>query len=87
MDNIISKDDAQLRMEELLAGQGETSGEALRERAAVPCRSPLRMRTPERRQIEMVPRCVDDLVSPEHSVRRIAAVAEHLDVSAFGRTI
>jgi len=74
-------------MEELLAGQGETSGEAPRKAAPAPCQSPLRLRTPERRQMEMIPRCLDDLVSPQHPVRRIAAVVEHLDVSAFGQPI
>lgn len=87
MDNVISIDDAQLKMNELLTGQGEASGEAPRKAAPALCQSPVRLRTPQRRQMEMVPRCLDDLVSPEHPVRRIAQVAEHLDVSAFCRTI
>ena len=87
MDNVISVDDAQLKMNELLTGQGEASGEAPRKAAPALCQSPVRLRTPQRRQMEMVPRCLDDLVSPEHPVRRIAQVAEHLDVSAFCRTI
>jgi len=87
MDNVSIKDDAQLKMDELLAGQGEASGEAPRKAVPAPCQSPVRLRTPERRQMEMVPRCLDDLVSPQHPVRRIAQVAEHLDLSAFCQTI
>lgn len=87
MDNVISIDDAQFKMDELWVGQGEASGEAPRKAAPAPCQSPVRLRTPERRQMEMVPRCLDDLVSPEHPVRRIAQVTEHLDVSAFCQTI
>jgi transposase len=37
--------------------------------------------------MEMVPRCVDDLVPPLHPVRQIATVVEHLDVSAFCQPI
>ena len=87
MDKLINKDDAQLRMEELAAGQEEVSGEAPGEVAPAPCQGPVRLRTPERRQMEMVPRCVDDLVSSLHPVRQIAAVVEHLDVSAFCQPI
>ncbi len=87
MDNVINKDDVQLKMEELLAGQGEASGEAPPKPAPASCPSPVRLRTPERHQMAWVPRCLDDLVSPQHPVRRIAQVAEHLDVSAFGQTI
>jgi transposase len=87
MDNVGLTDDAQFEMNELLAEQGEASGAAPRKAAPAPCQSPVRLRTPERRQMEMVPRCVDDLVSPEHPVRRIAHLAEHLDLSAFFQTI
>jgi transposase len=37
--------------------------------------------------MEMVPRCLDDLVSPTHPVRQIAEVVEHLDLSAFCQPI
>jgi transposase len=37
--------------------------------------------------MEMVPRCPDDLVSPQHPVRQIAGVVEHLDVSGFCQPI
>jgi transposase len=37
--------------------------------------------------MEMVPRCVDDLVSPTHPVRQIMEVVEHLDLSAFCQPI
>lgn len=43
----------------------------------------VRLRRPERRQMAWVAQCPDDLVSAEHPVRRIAAVVERLDVSAF----
>ena len=47
----------------------------------------VRLRRPERRQMAWVAQCLDDLVPPEHSVRRIAAVVEHLDVSGFCQAI
>jgi transposase len=37
--------------------------------------------------VAWVAQCVDDLVRPEHPVRRIAAVAERLDVSAFSQEL
>lgn len=43
----------------------------------------VRLRTPERRQIEMVVRCPDDLVSATHPVRMVLAVVEKLDCSRF----
>jgi len=87
MDNVINGDDAQFKMDELLVGQGEVSGKVPPKAAPEPCQAPVRLRTPERRQMEMVPRCLDDLVSPEHPVRRIAQVVEHLEVSAFCQPI
>jgi transposase len=87
MDNVIIRDDAQLKIDELLEGQGEASGEAPRKTAPATGQSPVRLRTPERCQMEWVPRCLDDLVSPEHPVRRVAQMAERLDLSAFGQTI
>jgi transposase len=87
MDNIINKDDAQLKMEGLSAEREVASLEAPSEAAPAPCQSPVRLRTPERRQMEMVPRCLDDVVSPEHPVRQIAEVVEHLDLSAFCQPI
>jgi transposase len=87
MDIVDNKDDAQLRMEGFSAGQEKAPAEPPREAAPPPCQSPVRLRTPERRQMEMVPRCLDDLVPPLHTVRQIAEVVEHLDVSAFGQSI
>jgi transposase len=87
MDNVSNIDVEQLKMDELLAGQGEASGESPRPAAPAPSSSAVRLRTPERRQMEMVPRCLDDLVSPEHPIRRVAQVAEHLDMAAFCQTI
>jgi transposase len=83
MDNVINKDDAQFEMKDWSAEREEASSGAPRKVASPPCQSPVRLRTPERRQMEMVPRCVDDLVSPEHPVRLIAAVVDHLDLAAF----
>ena len=87
MDNVINGDDAQLKMEGVAAEREDASREAPAEVAPAPCQSPVRLRTPERHQLEWVPRCLDDLVSPEHPVRRVAQVVEHLDVSAFCQTI
>ena len=86
MDNVDNTDDAQFTMEELAAGRDEAPGQASREAAPAP-QSPVRLRTPERRQLEWVPRCLDDLVSPQHPVRRIAQVVEHLDLAAFYQPI
>jgi transposase len=47
----------------------------------------LRLRKPERRQMEWVAQCSDDLVSLAHPVRTVAAVVAKLDVSAFGEAI
>jgi transposase len=49
--------------------------------------SGLRLRKPERRQMELVPQCTDDLVSAAHPVRTVAAVVAKLDLSAFGETV
>jgi len=88
MGNVDKYDDAQLRMEELSTGREEVPPtEAQGEAGAARCQSPVRLRTPERRQMEMVPRCPDDLVSAQHPVRQIAAVVEHLDVAAFCQPI
>jgi transposase len=43
----------------------------------------LRLRTPERRQVEMRMECVDDLVPPEDPVRLIWAATGRLDLSKF----
>jgi len=87
MDNVINRDDAQFEMEDWSAGREEASSEAPSKVAPAPCQSPVRLRTPERRQMEMVPRCLDDLVSPQHPVRLIAQVVERLDLSAFCQPI
>jgi len=87
MDNVINKDDAQLRMEELSPEREKAPVQAPDEAAPAPCPPPVRLRTPERRQFEMVPRCPDDLVPPLHPVRQIAEVVEHLDLSAFCQPI
>ena len=87
MDNVTNKDDAQMRMEDLLAGREEAPWEAPREAAPAPCQSAVRLRSPERRQMAMIPRCLDDLVSPQHPVRQMAGVVEPLDVSGFCQPI
>lgn len=83
MDNIVNKDDAQLRMEGLSTGREE----ARDERATARCQSPVRLRSSQRGQMELVPRCLDDLVPPQHAVRPMAEVVEHLDLSAFEQPI
>lgn len=87
MDNIINKEDAQLRMEGLSTEREEAPLEAPDEGALARCPSPVRLRTPQRHQLELVPRCLDDGVSPQHPVRQMAEVVEHLDLSAFERPI
>ena len=45
--------------------------------------SAVRLRRAERKQIQMMVRCVDDLVKPSHQVRAVAGVAAALDLSRF----
>lgn len=59
----------------------EGRGQAEAGRAAV------RLRRPERRQVEMVVQCADDLVKANHPVRRVQAVVETVDVSRFAEPI
>jgi transposase len=49
--------------------------------------APVRLRQPQRRQLAMVPQCVDDLVAADHPVRMVVAVVERLDVSEFCKPI
>src|SRR5437016_12456144 len=49
--------------------------------------APVRLRQPQRKQLAMVPQCVDDLVAADHPVRMVAAVVERLDVSEVGKEI
>ncbi len=56
-------------------------------KAAAGARRAVRLRRPERGQMSWVAQCPDDLVGPEHPVRRVAAVVEHLDLAAFQASI
>jgi transposase len=47
----------------------------------------VRLRVPQRLQMEWVARCPDDLVGADHPVRRVSAVVEKLDVSQFEAAI
>jgi transposase len=49
--------------------------------------SSVRLRVPERRQMEWVAQCPDDLVSADHVVRVVAAVVEKLDLAGFEGSI
>ena len=49
--------------------------------------SPIRVRKPERRQMSLVPQCLDDLIPPDHPVRTVAAVVAELDLSQFSQSI
>jgi len=58
------------------------------EAGAVPeVKGEVRLRKPERRQMELVPQCTDDLVGPTHAVRTVAAVVAKLDLSGFREPI
>ena len=78
MDNVNKSSDLQLDAEEPRAPRREGGAES---------RGAVRLRRPERGQVAWVAQCPDDLVSPTHPVRRIAAVVEHLDVSGFCEAI
>jgi len=60
-------------------GQGGVQDEAVR--------PPVRLRQPQRNQLEMRVQCPDDLVAADHPVRMVAAVVERLDISRFGEPI
>lgn len=47
----------------------------------------VRLRKPDRWQVQMVCRCPDELVSETHEVRRVAALVEKMDLSAFREPI
>jgi transposase len=47
----------------------------------------VRLRKPERRQMEWVAQCTDDLVGPTHGVRTVVAVVAQLDLAAFRESI
>jgi transposase len=47
----------------------------------------VRLRKPERRQMELVAQCTDDLVGPAHGVRTVAAAVAQLDLAAFREPI
>ena len=59
--------------------------EATEEGAAAP--GAVRLRVPERRQMEMVVQCPDDLVSAQHPVRMVMGLVETLDLSRFAEPI
>lgn len=46
-------------------------------------KSPVRLRKPDRLQVEMTVGCPDDLVGKTHQVRTVAALVEKMDLSAF----
>jgi transposase len=59
--------------------------EATEEAAAAP--GAVRLRVAERRQMEMVVQCPDDLVSAQHPVRMVMGLVETLDLSRFAEPI
>jgi transposase len=73
---------------ELIAGasSGADAG-AAKTAAGAETAGEVRLRRPERRQMELVPQCTDDLVSATHPVRTVAAVVAKLNLSAFGEPI
>jgi transposase len=46
-------------------------------------RGAVRLRCPERMQLEIVTQCVDDFVGPSHPVRTVMGVVEKLDLNSF----
>jgi transposase len=85
MENITHTDDFHLEMgqRDIAAGREDRPSAEGAGPAGAECRSAVRLRRPERRQMAMVVQCPDDLVSATHPVRRVAQVVEHLDVSGF----
>ena len=68
---------------ELNAGAGSDAGagkKAANAAAGAETQGEVRLRRPERRQMELVPQCTDDLVSATHPVRTVAAVVAKLNL-------
>lgn len=47
----------------------------------------VRVRRPDRMQVQMCVQCMDDLIPPTHRVRRVAALVARLDLSRFSEPI
>lgn len=76
------KDEQAVLLELPKMREAEVKGESKEESQA-----PVRLRQPQRRQLAMVPQCIDDLVAADHPVRMVVAVVERLDVSEFCKPI
>lgn len=76
------KDEQAVLLELPKMREAEAKGESKEESQA-----PVRLRQPQRRQLAMVPQCIDDLVAADHPVRMVVAVVERLDVSEFCKPI
>lgn len=63
------------------------SFEEQKEVAAGSIQSALRLRRPNRRQMQMLMQCPDQLVGPEHPVRNILKFVQSMDLSAFCQPI
>lgn len=50
---------------------------------AAELKTPVRLRRPERHQVDLIPRCPDDLIAADHPARVVARVVERLDLAAF----
>src|ERR1019366_4669042 len=86
MRSIMHTDDSQLKIGLRAnpgAGEAHPAAELPGGGTAEECRGAVRLRRPERREMAMVVKCPDDRGPPGHPVRRVAAVVEHLDGSAF----
>jgi transposase len=77
--------------QELLIGLPESTAQggdaqAARSETAGPKRL-VRLRRPERKQVDLVPRCPDDLIAADHPARMVAKVVEGMDLEAFREPI
>ena len=72
---------------ELSTGASSGADGAAKTAAGAETPGEVRLRRPERRQMELVPQCTDDLVSATHPVRMVAAVVRKLNLSAFDEPI
>jgi transposase len=50
-------------------------------------KSPLRLRTPERKQVEMIVECLDDTIGEKHRVRTVWEIVSKLDLSLIESSI
>jgi len=87
MENSVGTEDLQPVLLQLPEAARNSAAEDQAGPAAEKSETPVRLRKPQRLQMEIVAQCPDDLVPPDHPVRMVAAVVEGLDLAEFREPI